>query len=234
MRGHVQGPRQRNPWSGTGVTARQAVGGSWRSSGPDVTLEGVEYHLQRRRITDGPPAATPPPGNGTDYLDVPYGEKDLAKQAGARWDPKMRRSYDPHPDTIELQRWAARPEVPEQLPGEDRTFGDGLFVDLIPRSCWFTNVRSCVADREWERLRRPILRRAHHRCEACDTTADPRLAGRGLDVHERWHYDDHTGCSRCVGWSRSVRRATPPPTSGSPNSTATPTRRSRTCVRSLA
>jgi len=40
------------------------------------------------------------------------------------------------------------------LPGEDRSFGSGLFVDLVPSSCWFTNVRSCVDRRDWERLRR--------------------------------------------------------------------------------
>jgi hypothetical protein len=129
------------------------------------------------------------------YLDVPYSEKDLAKQAGARWDPKVRRWYDPRPDTPELQRWAARPDVPELLPGEDRTFGDGLFVDLVPRSCWFTNVRSCVTDTDWERLRRPILRRAGHCCEACQAP-EYRQGGRGLDVHERWHYDDQAGVQR--------------------------------------
>ena len=135
------------------------------------------------------------PGRATParvYLDVPYSEKDQAKQAGARWDPKARRWYDPRPDTPALQRWAARPDVPDLLPGEDRTFGAGLFVDLVPSSCWFTNVRSCVTDTDWERLRRPILRRAGHHCEACRAPED-RQGGRGLEVHERWHYDEATG-----------------------------------------
>jgi hypothetical protein len=83
-----------------------------------------------------------------------------------------------------LQRWAAQPEIPELLPGEDRSFGTGLFVDLVPSSCWFTNVRWCVTEADWERLRRPILRRADSRCEACGAARD-----RGLEVHERWHYD---------------------------------------------
>jgi hypothetical protein len=123
---------------------------------------------------------------------VPYSEKGAAKAAGARWDPTARRWYDPRGTTPALQRWAARPEVPEVLPGEDRSFGAGLFVDLVPRSCWFTNVRSCVTQQDWERLRRPIFRRAGYRCEACGATED-RETRRRLEAHERWHYDDHTG-----------------------------------------
>jgi len=41
---------------------------------------------------------------------------------------------DPKPPTPGLDRWTARPPIPDVLPGEDRTFGDGLFVDLIPRT----------------------------------------------------------------------------------------------------
>jgi hypothetical protein len=126
------------------------------------------------------------------YLDVPFAEKDDAKAAGARWDPRARRWYDPHPPTSALHRWAAPPEVPEVLPGEDRSFGAGLFVDLVPSSCWFTNVRSCVSQQDWDRLRRPILRRADYRCEICGAPED-RTRQQWLDVHERCHYNDRTG-----------------------------------------
>ena len=123
------------------------------------------------------------------WLDVPFGEKDEAKALGARWDPDARRWYAPRPGIAELERWAALPDVPDLLPGEDRSFGAGLFVDLVPRSCWFTNVRSCVSDRDWERLRRMITGRAGRRCEACGQPED-RSAGRWLEAHERWAYDD--------------------------------------------
>ncbi|MGH3612524.1 MAG: DUF5710 domain-containing protein [Pseudonocardia sp.] len=140
-----------------------------------------------------PSVPHPRTGNaGRAYLDVPFAEKDAAKAQGARWDPTARRWYDPRPPTAGLHRWAARPEVPELLPGEDRTFGAGLFVDLVPRSCWFTNVRSCVSEQDWERLRRPVLRRAGYRCEACGDGED-RATSRRLEVHERWHYNNDTG-----------------------------------------
>jgi hypothetical protein len=126
------------------------------------------------------------------WLDVPYSEKDHAKAAGARWDAQMRRWYDPAGHTPGLDRWAARPDIPELLPGEDRGFGSGLFVDLVPASCWFTNVRSCVSQQDWERLRRTITRRAEHRCEICGVDQD-RAVGRWLEAHERWAYNEATG-----------------------------------------
>jgi hypothetical protein len=122
------------------------------------------------------------------WLDVPFQEKDEAKAFGARWDPAAKRWYSPRPGIAELARWAARQDVPELLPGEDRQFGSGLFVDLVPSSCWFTNVRYCVSTQDWERLRRMLLDRARHRCEACERGED-RDAKRWLEAHERWSYD---------------------------------------------
>jgi hypothetical protein len=128
--------------------------------------------------------------SGRVYLDVPFAEKDEAKRHGARWDPKARRWFDPHPPTTGLQRWAALPDVPELLPGEDRSFGAGLFVDMVPSSCWFTNVRSCVSQRDWERLRRMVTGRAGQRCEVCGAGPGGEPVTSRLDVHERWAYDD--------------------------------------------
>lgn len=125
------------------------------------------------------------------WLDVPFSEKDGAKALGARWDPAAKRWYAPRPGMPGLERWAAREEVPDLLPGEDRSFGKGLFVDLVPSSCWFTNVRSCVVPRDWERLRRVITRRSGQRCEVCQRGED-REVRRWLEAHERWAYDERT------------------------------------------
>ncbi|MCZ7458227.1 DUF5710 domain-containing protein [Streptomyces sp. WMMC940] len=129
------------------------------------------------------------------WLDVPFAEKDEAKAHGARWDTRAKRWYSPRPGVPGLRRWAALPEVPDLLPGEDRSFGSGLFVDLVPRSCWFTHVRSCVSPRDWERLRRMISCRADQRCEVCGRS-EHREAGRWLEAHERWEYDTAAGVQR--------------------------------------
>jgi hypothetical protein len=129
------------------------------------------------------------------WLDVPFAEKDEAKELGARWSPDAKRWFAPRPGMTRLERWAALPDVPDLLPGEDRTLGSGLFVDLVPATCWFTNVRSCVSPKDWERLRRMITRRAGMRCEICGATED-RQTRRWLEAHERWVYDPATGTQR--------------------------------------
>ncbi|MEU2349895.1 DUF5710 domain-containing protein [Modestobacter sp. NPDC049651] len=135
------------------------------------------------------------------WLDVPYAEKDQAKAAGARWDQEARRWYAPRADLLPgLARWRPKEQereqrtpvappsgpVPTHFPGEDRAFGRGLFVDLVPRSCWFTNVRSCVEPSQWDGLRKMVYRRADWHCEACGA------AGAQLEAHERWAYDEAT------------------------------------------
>ncbi|MHB1509642.1 MAG: DUF5710 domain-containing protein [Acidimicrobiales bacterium] len=124
------------------------------------------------------------------WLDVPFDEKDEAKAAGARWNSSTRRWYAPRAEMDELKRWPAEPDVPDLLPVEDRSYGQCLFVDLVPSSCWFTNVRSCAAPRDWERLRRMVTWRCGQRCEICGVGED-RSAKRWLEVDERWSYDEH-------------------------------------------
>src|SRR5688500_1141001 len=142
------------------------------------------------------------------WLDVPYAEKDAAKSAGARWDPDVRRWYAPQEALLpRLARWESR--IPELLPGEDRSFGQGLFVDLVPSTCWFTNVRSCVDEGQWDALRSMVYRRAGNRCEACGA---PRGRDRQrLEAHERWEYDEATYTQtlrRLIALCWSCHRAT--------------------------
>jgi hypothetical protein len=61
-----------------------------------------------------------------------------------------------------------------------------LTVELVPSTCWYTNVRSNVSQAVWDGLRRRVAAEAGHRCEIC--------GGRGrrwpVECHERWAYDD--------------------------------------------
>jgi len=118
------------------------------------------------------------------WLDVPFRDKQTAKTAGARWDPTARRWWCT-PGAPAATRWPARPPLPYLLPGEDREYGTGLFVDLIPRGCWAINARTMIDGADWDRVRRMVTDRADHTCETCHT---PTPTGRTLDVHERWEY----------------------------------------------
>ncbi|WP_207386052.1 DUF5710 domain-containing protein [Legionella gresilensis] len=119
------------------------------------------------------------------YLSVPYSEKEEAKQFGARWDPEKRLWYSPDGRKELTERWPFQQEESIlELIGEDRYFGGNqLFVDLIPQSCWFTNVRKCVDPSDWDRLRKFVYARAGYQCECCQEKSL-------LDAHERWHFDE--------------------------------------------
>lgn len=139
------------------------------------------------------------------YLAVPYGEKDEAKTLGAKWDPVEKKWYAPNGEAALIQRWTLNIEPLKELVGEDRSFsGNNLFVDLIPRTCWFTNVRTSVHSSDWDRLRNFIYTRANNQCECCH-------AGSPLEAHERWHYDEKNRVQklvRLVALCRSCHEAT--------------------------
>ena len=74
------------------------------------------------------------------------------------------------------------------FPCEDRIFGgNSLFVDLIPETSWFTNVRSRIPRKTWDAIRRIVYDRAHYTCEVCGRKP-ARRSGDWIECHERWEY----------------------------------------------
>ena len=61
-----------------------------------------------------------------------------------------------------------------------------LTVELVPSTCWFSNVRDHVSKATWDKLRKATYTQANYHCEVC--------GGRGhkhpVECHEIWHYDD--------------------------------------------
>ncbi len=61
-----------------------------------------------------------------------------------------------------------------------------LTVELVPSTCWFSNVRDHVSQKIWDKLRRATYKQSNYRCSLC--------GGRGskhpVECHEIWHYDD--------------------------------------------
>jgi hypothetical protein len=61
-----------------------------------------------------------------------------------------------------------------------------LTIELVPSTCWYTNVRSNVTKAEWDRIRNMAYKAAGNCCEVC--------GGRGykwpVEAHEIWDYDD--------------------------------------------
>jgi hypothetical protein len=69
-----------------------------------------------------------------------------------------------------------------------------LTVELVPQTCWFSNVRDQVSREDWDRIRRQVYELAGERCEVC--------GGRGskhpVECHEVWEYDETTCVQRLV------------------------------------
>lgn len=109
------------------------------------------------------------------YLNVPFEEKEDAKRLGAKfdWDIKKWYIWNSNPKLNECQeQWKLNTD-PVILTGEDRSYGGNeLFIDLIPTTCWFKNVRYYVDSSDWDRLRNHIYNRVNNVCEICnaDTT----------------------------------------------------------------
>ena len=121
------------------------------------------------------------------YLNVPFQEKDIAKQLGAKWSPDEKAWYVP--DGVDLEKFS-RWEVKRPKPDAPYVKRDRipLFVDLIPKSAWFSNLRSELSSLEWEAVKKKTFALAGHHCEAC--------AGQGskwpVECHERFTYNDET------------------------------------------
>lgn len=137
-----------------------------------------------------------------EYISVLFEEKDDAKSLGAKWDGEKRLWYIPENineiNKLKLQeKYKTNNEPILELIGEDRTFGGNeLFVDLIPSSCWFTNVRYCIHPSDWDRVRKFIYERVNYICECCGVNT--KLHNIQLDAHERWLYDDVTHTQKLI------------------------------------
>lgn len=65
-----------------------------------------------------------------------------------------------------------------------------LNFGLVPDSCWYSNLRSCLPKDAWDRIRRKAYARAGGKCMICGASS------QRLEAHEHWEYDDKTGVQK--------------------------------------
>lgn len=63
-----------------------------------------------------------------------------------------------------------------------------LDFEMVPDSCWYSNLRSILSPEQWNVVRKDAYARAKGRCMICGTPC------ARLEAHERWSYDE----KRCV------------------------------------
>lgn len=61
-----------------------------------------------------------------------------------------------------------------------------LTIELVPKTAWFSNVRSMISKKDWDILRREAYKKAGYKCEICGGIGKKHP----VECHEIWQYDD--------------------------------------------
>ena len=59
-----------------------------------------------------------------------------------------------------------------------------LNFELVPDSCWYSNLRSILSPAQWDVVRKEAYARANGRCVICGREC------KRLEAHEQWEYDE--------------------------------------------
>jgi len=70
-----------------------------------------------------------------------------------------------------------------------------LSIELVPQTCWFSNVRDHVDKKTWDLLRKDTYKKAHYKCEICGGVGEKHL----VECHEIWHYEDEKYIQKLIG-----------------------------------
>lgn len=65
-----------------------------------------------------------------------------------------------------------------------------LNFELVPDSCWYSNLRSILSPAQWNVVRKEAYARANSRCAICGTPANR------LEAHEQWEYDEENNIQK--------------------------------------
>jgi hypothetical protein len=74
-----------------------------------------------------------------------------------------------------------------------------LLVELIPKTCHYSNVRTTVKTSEWDKIRHISYEAAGNRCEICGDTGKNQGHKHDVECHEIWEYDDENHIQKLIG-----------------------------------
>lgn len=61
-----------------------------------------------------------------------------------------------------------------------------LQIELVPSSCWWSNVRKVVTLQQWDNIRHPVFKAAKFHCEICGEQG----INHPVECHEVWAYEE--------------------------------------------
>lgn len=74
-----------------------------------------------------------------------------------------------------------------------------LTVELIPKTCHYSNVRTTIKPKEWDKVRFTSYAAADNKCEICKDTGKNQGYPHNLECHEIWEYDDKNHIQKLLG-----------------------------------
>ena len=125
------------------------------------------------------------------YLNVPYKERKTVKILGGKWDKILKRWYCEEDNEL-CSLYEIYKDI--EIIGEDRNYGSNkLFIDMIPKTSYFKNVRNLFTDTDWNLIRHHIYERVEYKCECCG-----KKKNKYLEAHERWDFNFETNTQKLV------------------------------------
>ena len=74
-----------------------------------------------------------------------------------------------------------------------------LEIELVPSTCHYSNARTILKTKLWNKLRFMIYERAQNKCEICGETGLEQGYKHKVECHEIWKYDDTRLIQKLVG-----------------------------------
>ncbi len=74
-----------------------------------------------------------------------------------------------------------------------------LSIELIPKTCHFSNVRTTVKPKEWDKIRFISYEKAGNVCEICKDNGKSQGFKHNVECHEIWEYDEENLIQKLIG-----------------------------------
>jgi hypothetical protein len=74
-----------------------------------------------------------------------------------------------------------------------------LIVELIPKTCHFSNVRTTLKTKDWNTIRFISYENANHQCEICGQNGIDQGYKHRVECHEIWKYNNRTKTQKLIG-----------------------------------
>lgn len=74
-----------------------------------------------------------------------------------------------------------------------------LCIELVPSTCHYSNVRTTVKPKQWDKIRFLSYESAGNKCEICGETGKKQGYKHDVECHEIWEYDDELHIQKLIG-----------------------------------